>query len=271
MQGESGMTRRIRILFLLVILAASASAALAQTTMTWTVDGVQREALVFAPAPVLGTNVQTVPLLFAFHGHGGTAKAASQVMHLQTLWPGAVIVYPQGLKTPSQVDPQGNFPGWQVRAGQAGLNDRDLKFFDAMLATMHQKFPVDHERIYATGFSNGAIFTYLLWAERAKALAALGIVAGLLDPAEHFTLPRAVVVIGGVNDNVLPFSSQLQTIQLDRQIDNVTGPGQPCGPICTFYPSSSQTPVVTRIHHGGHVYPPWAGAAIVEFLKLHKL
>jgi hypothetical protein len=80
-----------------------------------------------------------------------------------------------------------------------------------------------------------------------------------------------VVVIGGVNDNVLPFSSQLQTIQLDRQIDNATGPGQPCGPVCTFYPSSSQTPVVTRIHHGGHVYPPWAGAAIVEFLKLHKL
>ena len=137
------MTRGIRILFLLMILAASAPAALAQTTMTWTVDGVQREALVFASAPLLATNVQPVPLVFAFHGHGGTMKAASQVMHLQTLWPGAVIVYPQGLKTPSQVDPQGNFPGWQVRAGQAGLNDRDLKFFDAMLATMRQKFPVD--------------------------------------------------------------------------------------------------------------------------------
>jgi len=262
------MTRALRILLLLAILSA---AALGQTTMTWTVDGVQREALVFAPAPVLATNVQPVPLVFAFHGHGGTAKAASQVMHLQTLWPAAVIVYPQGLKTPSKVDPQGSFPGWQVRAGQAGLNDRDLKFFDAMLVTMRQKFPVDHQRIYATGFSNGAIFTYLLWAERGKALAALGIVAGLLDPAEHLTLPRAVVVIGGVNDDVLPFAGQEQTIQLDRQVDNATGPGQSCGPICTFYPSSTQTPVVTRIHHGGHIYPPWAGAAIVEFLKLHKL
>jgi len=265
------MTCGFRILFLLAILVASAPAVLAQTTMTWTVDGVQRQALVFAPAPVLTTNAQPIPLVFAFHGHGGTAKAAAQVMHLQTLWPGAIIVYPQGLKTPSQVDPQGNFPGWQVRAGQAGLNDRDLKFFDAMLATLRQKFPVDHERIYATGFSNGAIFTYLLWAERGKALAALGIVAGLLDPAEHFALPRAVVVIGGTNDNVLPFALQQQTIELDRQIDNATGPGQPCGPICTFYPSTSQTPVVTRIHHGGQVYPPWAGAAIVEFLKLHKL
>ena len=265
------MTRGFRIPFLLMILVASSPAALAQTTMTWTVDGVQRQALVFAPAPVPATNAQPVPLVFAFHGHGGTMQAVAQVMHLQTFWPAAIIVYPQGLKTPSQVDQPGNFPGWQVRAGQAGLNDRDLKFFDAMLATLRQKFPVDHERIYATGFSNGAIFTYLLWAERGKALAAFGIVAGKLDPAEHLTLPRAVEVIGATNDNVLPFADQQQTIDLARQIDNATGPGQPCGPICTFYPSTSQTPVVTRIHHGGHVYPPWAGAAIVEFLKLHKL
>ncbi len=80
-----------------------------------------------------------------------------------------------------------------------------------------------------------------------------------------------MVVIGGTNDNVVPFADQQQTIDLARQIDNATGPGQPCGPICTRYPSTSQTPVVTRIHNGGHVYPPWAGAAIVEFLKLHKL
>src|ERR1043165_2476625 len=153
------MTRGFRTLLCLAVLAAAAPATPAQTTMTWTVDGVPRQALVFAPAPVWATNAQPVALVFAFHGHGGTAKAASQVMHLQTFWPGAVIVYPQGLNTPSEVDPQGNFFGWQVRAGQAGLNDRDLKFFDAMVTTMRQKFPVDNAHIYATGFSNGAIFT----------------------------------------------------------------------------------------------------------------
>ena len=139
------MTRGFRNSFLLTILVASAPAALAQTIMTWTVDGVQRQALVFAPAPVPATNAQPVPLVFAFHGHGGTMQTAAQVMHLQTFWPTAIIVYPQGLKTPSQVDPQGNFPGWQVQAGQPGLNDSDLKFFDAMLATMRQKFPVDND------------------------------------------------------------------------------------------------------------------------------
>ena len=113
--------------------------------------------------------------------------------------------------------------------GQPGLNDRDLKFFDAMLATMGQKFPIDSARIYATGFSNGAIFSYLLWAERGKVLAAFGICAGRLDPAEHLTLPRSVVVIGGTNDDVVPFADQQQTIQLARQIDNATGPGRRAG------------------------------------------
>ncbi len=263
------MARGFRLLIFSTLLAASASALLAQTTMTWTVDGVQRQALVFAPAPA--TNAHPLPLVFAFHGHGGTMQTAAQGMHLQTFWPGAIVVYPQGLKTPSPIDPQGLAFGWQVRAGQQGLNDRDLKFFDAMLADLHQKFPLDKTRIYVTGFSNGATFSYLLWAERGKALAAVGIVAGRLDPAEQLTLARSATMIGGTNDPVVPFADQRNSIQLARQIDNATGPGQPCGPICMLYFSTSQTPVVTRIHDGGHIYPPWAGAAIVEFFKLHKL
>jgi polyhydroxybutyrate depolymerase len=263
------MARGSGTLLFMALLMAAAPAALAQTTMTWTIDGIQRQALVFAPGPA--TNAHKLPLVFAFHGHGGTMQTAAQGMHLETFWPGAIVVYPQGLKTPSRVDPQGNNFGWQTQAGQAGLNDRDLKFFDAMVATMREKFPVDDARIYATGFSNGAIFSYLLWAERGKTLAAFGIVAGRLDPAEHLTLPRSAVVIGGKNDNVLPFAWQQQSINLALQVDNTTSPGQPCGPICTFYSSTTQTPVVTRIHDGGHIYPPWAASAIVAFLKLHKL
>lgn len=265
------MARSFRLLIMLILWAALAPALAAQTIMTWTVEGVQRQALVFAPEPVPSTNAHALPLVFAFHGHGGTMQTASQGMHLQTLWPGAIIVYPQGLKTPSHVDPQGKTFGWQTSAGQSGLNDRDLKFFDAMLTTLKQQFTVDETRIYATGFSNGATFSYLLWAERGKVLAAFGIVAGRLDPAEHFTLARSATMIGGRNDPIVPFSIQQQTIDLARQIDNATGPGQSCGPICTLYPSTSQTPAVTRIHEGGHIYPPWAGAAIVEFFKLHKL
>jgi polyhydroxybutyrate depolymerase len=266
------MKCRWGILLVLAMFVAAPPAALAQgTTMTWTVDDVQRTALVFAPPTTPGIAAHPLPLVFAFHGHGGTSQTAATGMHLQTFWPEAIIVYPQGLKTPSKIDPNGDNYGWQSKAGQANLGDRDLKFFDAMVATLRQKFLVDDSRIYSTGFSNGATFSYLLWAERGKVLAAFGICAGQLSTSEHLTLPRPVVVIAGENDGVVPFTLQQQSIDLGRQVNSATGPGQPCGPLCTLYPSTTQTPVVTRIHPGGHVFPPWAAPAIVEFFKLHKL
>jgi polyhydroxybutyrate depolymerase len=264
------MKARLLRLFLFAILAASVDSAFAQgTTMTWTVDGVPRTALVFAPQPTAVGGPS--PLIFAFHGHGGTSQTAALGMHFQTLWPEAIVVYPQGLKTPSMVDPSGNFPGWQVELGQVSLGDRDLKFFDAMLSGLKQQFSVDDKRIYATGFSNGASFSYLLWVERGKELAAFGICAGRLWPSEHLTLPRPVSVIAGKADQTVPFAMQEQTIETALQVDHAAGPGEQCAPLCKFYPSPLFTPVVTWIHLGAHVYPPWAPPAFVEFFKKHKL
>src|SRR5512141_1616546 len=112
-----------RILFFAALLTASASLA-APLTLTWTIDGVERQAVVFPPA---NTGVKA-PAVFAFHGHGGTMRSAALAMHFQTVWPEAVVVYMQGLPTQSRVDPQGLRSGWQQRPGQNG--DRDLKFFD---------------------------------------------------------------------------------------------------------------------------------------------
>jgi polyhydroxybutyrate depolymerase len=260
------MKLRFAMLFAATLFVVSAQTVAAQgRIMTWTVDGVKRQALVFTPPPNI--RGQVYPLVFAWHGHGGTMQTASG-MKLQNLWKEAIVVYPQGLPTVTNVDPQGARPGWQRAAGEDG--DRDLKFFDAMLATMRQQFSVDDARIYSTGFSNGAVFSYLLWAERGKTFAALGICAGRLWDSEQLTVPRAVVVIGGTHDQVLPFSYQQQTIDIARQTDQATGLGQTCGTICTLYPSALHTPVQTMIHPGGHVYPPWAAQAIVDFLKAHK-
>jgi polyhydroxybutyrate depolymerase len=255
----------------LVIFVATSGTAEAQTTMTWTVDGQKREAIVFAPAPTI-SNVRH-PLVFGFHGHGGNMQGTSQLMHLQTLWPGAIVVYPQGLISPRFTDPPGHESGWQFEANQArgNVGNRDLDFFDAMVATMRQKFSVDDKRIYTTGFSNGGVFSYLLWAERSKTIAAIGEVAGRLWDTEHITEPRAILAIAGRLDKVDDYNIQVQSIEKAKQADSATGPGQPCGPNCTFYPSTTQTPVKTILHPGAHVYPPWAPAEIVKFLQAHHL
>jgi polyhydroxybutyrate depolymerase len=271
--GRTIMKARFLIAFGIAALAIAASSpAKAQTTMTWTVDGSQRQAIVFAPAPTSTSTVKH-PLVFGFHGHGGNMQGTSQLMHLQTLWPEAIVVYPQGLISPRPKDPPGNSPGWQYEANQTrgNVGNRDLDFFDAMVATMKQTYKVDEKRIYTTGFSAGGMFSYLLWAERSKTIAAIGEVAGRLWDTENLTESRAILAIAGQQDTTDPYADQLQSIEKAKQADSATGPGQACGPNCLFYPSTTHTPVKTIIHPGAHVYPPWAPAEIVKFLQAHHL
>src|SRR3981189_1436396 len=125
----------------------------------WTVEGTQREALVFAPE---AASKAKAPVILAFHGHGGNMRFAARGMHFQDAWTEAGVVYLQGLPTAGFIlDQKGVRPGWQHDAGQ--LNDRDLKFVDAVVATLREKYSVDERRVYATGFSNGRLFHYLLW------------------------------------------------------------------------------------------------------------
>jgi polyhydroxybutyrate depolymerase len=267
------MKFRFAIAFAILLVAASARDGLAQgTVMTFNVDGVKRQALVFAPKDTK----ERAPLVFAWHGHGGNMHGTSQLMHIQNVWPEAIVIYPQGLPTVSGGDPQGTKPGWQAEAGTDG--DRDLKFFDVMLQTLHQKFSVDDQRIYSMGFSNGAFFSYVLWSARPQPLAAFAICAGKLFPSDHLTEPRAALVIAGRSDQRVAFQDQQQAIETVRQLDQATGEGIPCptpngaqtGTQCTRYTSTMQTNVRTLIHPGGHVYPSWASEPVVEFFKLHK-
>ena len=139
-----------------------------------------------------------------------------------------------------------------------------------MLATLRQKYLIDPDRVYVSGFSNGAVFSYLLWAERAQAIGAVGVTAGLLASPGTLTQPRSLVHVAGSADTTAPFAVQMQTVDMARQVDAATGNGQGCGTGCTLYPSASQTPVMTVIHPGGHLWPSWASARIVTFFKAHK-
>src|ERR1044071_4508407 len=83
-----------------------ARAADGPVTRTWTVNGVTREALVYAPA---SAKTKPTPIVFAFHGHGGSMHNAARSFGYHDLWPEAIVVYPQGLNTPGQLtDPAGD-------------------------------------------------------------------------------------------------------------------------------------------------------------------
>src|SRR2546430_338957 len=142
--------RSLVLWFAAAVCFASSAFAVEPTPTKWTVDGVEREALVFLPS---ASSKSKPPVIFAFHGHGGNMHFAARGMAFQNFWPEAIVVYPQGLPTPGIViDFEGNKSGWQRDIGQQ--NDRDLKFVDAIMTTLRQKYSIDEGRVYATGFSN---------------------------------------------------------------------------------------------------------------------
>jgi polyhydroxybutyrate depolymerase len=147
--------------------------------------------------------------------------------------------------------------------------NRDLRFFDTALADLRTRFRIDDARIFATGFSNGAKFVYLLWATRPQIFAAFAPVAGMLAPGLRLTEPKPVIHIAGREDHQNEFRLQIESIELARQADR-TGPGKSCGDTCTIYSGASGQNVMTVLHSGGHVYPSDATRRIVAFLKEQK-
>ena len=234
--------------------------ALAATTLSWNIGGVQRQALVYPPS----VKSAKPPVIFAFHGHGGTMQSASLAMHFQDVWPEAVVVYMQGLPIPSHVDPAGLQSGWQQEPGQA--ENRDLKFFDAALATMRTKYNVG--RVYVSGFSNGALFSLLLWATRARELAGVGVCAGVLLPSVHPTVPKPLIHVAGERDHIAVYDRQVETMKQERAINGCSDDGQPLGFGATLYPSTKHAPVQTVINRAGHVYPYNASLWIVHFFTI---
>lgn len=255
---------RLGLIAVLVLLFGKLSAAELER-QTWTVDGVTREALVRVPHQV---PTGGAPLVFAFHGHGGSMMQASRSFPIHEKWPEAIVVYPQGLPTAGQLtDPKGERSGWQGRAGLEG--DRDLKFFDVMFAGLRERHAVDARRIYSTGHSNGGGFTYLLWAERGEVFAAVAPSSALLARGFRKAKPKPMLHVASPQDELVKFSWQEQMLAQVLKL-NDCGAFKPAAMGYTVYPSKSGHDVAVYLHAGGHRYPSDAAPElIVKFFQSH--
>ena len=227
---------RIAVLALAFVLSARLAAA---ATISWMVDGVERFAIIYAPKSLPAGKL---PLIFSFHGHGDDMENF-QYVGLQSAWPDAIVVYFQGLPS------RDGYSGWQVEPGEYG--DRDLKMVDVALAALKKKYNVDDNRIYATGFSNGAHFTYLLWAARPDVFAAFAPVAGRIRPTAMPKVPKPILIIGGERDQQVAFQDQRAAIGIATRVNGAAAP------------------VMTWIHPGGHEYPRPTSGKIAEFFHEH--
>jgi polyhydroxybutyrate depolymerase len=235
-------------------------------TRHYTVDGVTRVALVYASADA---KARPVPVVFAFHGHGGTAHDAAHAFAIHEHWPEAIAVYMKGVPTVAGNDPTGKQSGWQYHVRENG--DRDVKFFDAVLESLRHEFKVDDMRIYVTGFSNGGGFAFVLWSTRGDQIAAVAPCAMHTSEKMISTFkPKPMLQIAGKNDPLQKLPSQEKTVNDVAKL-NQCGKGQPWDKKCTIYPSKINAPVVLYVHPGGHEVPRDAPSIVVRFFKNHAL
>ncbi len=149
------------------------------------VGGLDRRYLVHVPPG--GDSSGPLPVVIMFHGGGGTARGAMR----ETDWAlkadreGFLAVFPEALP-PDPARPsrfRGNALVWNDGSGRAHAGrgkTPDVAFVNAMIDDLVTRFSVDPQRLYATGFSNGASMAFRVGCELSGRLAAVAPVAGAL-------------------------------------------------------------------------------------------
>jgi poly(3-hydroxybutyrate) depolymerase len=187
--------------------------------------GVPRTAIV---VPGKGGEDDPPPLIVAFHGAG---SSAAELLQSVTTFPersGATVVVPDALPCGSAA---GGGRCWPAEADAKGIGAEEA-FVQKLVETVADRFPVNRERVYALGFSNGGAWTLRLLLDRPDLIRGGVVVAGY-DPTRTYArtpdgalaLPltpltpsaiakpaafRPLVLVHGTADQLVPYPLALQ-------------------------------------------------------------
>jgi polyhydroxybutyrate depolymerase len=194
-RGEAAFAARAAAFAAAAVLCA-ASARAEDLHQSIVVGGVTRTYVLHVPANLTGK----VPLILSFHGHGGDGAGQAKLTGLDRLADarGFIVVYPDGLHR-----------AWNDGRPQEGTTADDLGFAAALQDDLERRFPIDRSRVYATGFSNGAVFTNYLACRQADRIAAIAPVSGTLPQNDVASCKPArtvsALIVSGTDDPVMPY------------------------------------------------------------------
>ncbi len=203
------MLTRVLVVFLTGSLLLTACATVGKTLgenttlHTLTSGGLQRAYALHVP-PHLPE--RPVPLVLVFHGGGGTPDFAERDTGFSAVADreGFLVAYPAAYRK--------NWNDGRELQAVAAQRDKidDVAFITALLDDIARRHKIDGKRVYATGLSNGGVFSHYLGAKLANRLAAIAPVAGgIAEPfAPHFapTAPVAVLLTHGTDDTLVPYA-----------------------------------------------------------------
>jgi polyhydroxybutyrate depolymerase len=145
--------------------------------------GAERRALLHLPPADIGPARRA--LVVMIHGAGATAQLALQNTGWATLADseGFAVAFPEG--TPRHADRPSAFlqnpQTWNDGSGRGHVARQgvdDVAFIAALLDAVAARTPIDADRVYLAGFSNGAGLAYLAGEALAERVAAIAAVAG---------------------------------------------------------------------------------------------
>ena len=184
-------------LALLALLSGGCTAQAADPAMTLEIGGVTRSYVLHLPTP---WPAKPPPVVLAFHGGGGTGRRMAGLAGLDPLADrrGFIVAYPDGIDR-----------HWNDGRSTIKRKIDDVGFVAALLDEFERSYKIDRARVYATGISNGAMFSERLGCELDGRIAAIAPVAGTM-PADlagacRPSAPVSVLQIGGTADPIMPF------------------------------------------------------------------
>lgn len=178
-------------------------------------NGLERTFLVYVPKSY--RNFKAAPLIFVFHGGGGSGEDMHDRMTLKQFdniaeSQGQIIVYPDGLLTEGDVKSERHWNDnrWQEGTEFSHMNEvDDVGFVLEMINVLSEKLNIDKNKIYATGFSNGAMLSMRLACELSDKLAAVACVGGCAVPQRTYACipsqPVSMLMIQSTDDPYVPW------------------------------------------------------------------
>jgi len=197
----------MNIILTLVVLALSCVNLNAEIRDSFEFDGYERSFLVHVPTSAHAAS--KLPLLLVFHGLTRDGQHMMELSGFNALAEANnfIVVYPDGVSGT-----------WDVKLGPVFTDD--VAFVEVLLSYLSARFPVDAQRVYATGFSAGGHLSHRLACELSSSFAAIASVSGTMtDNALDACAPAQsvpVMQIHGTEDSIVPYEGLWKLNSVDK-------------------------------------------------------
>lgn len=199
----------------LVLLAATpAHAGTFLESATLTHDGLERWYDLYVPDGLAGV---PVPLLIVLHGgtQSNDVLRVGAALDLRALADSErfVIALPNGTSSATGTSgPSGSFNWNDCRndAGPAATPADDVGFVATLIDAVAARLPIDAERVYVAGASNGGMMAYRLALELADRIAAVAAAIAnqpaMSECRDTPSEPLSVLIMNGTADPIMPWA-----------------------------------------------------------------